>query len=164
VSFIKDNLHDMVWEHLRHRKHSPIPETDYDLSPCKRGIVIGNFTVGKVLGEGASGKVWKLENQRNDASSGLVVKAITKTSVASIRDFQDINEVEVMKALSSKSWQHPNIIKLYEVYHSGTHVLLQMEDGGSRNLHQVLRSLEIKQLPLGMAKAESIMTQTLGSI
>jgi len=69
-----------------------------------------------------------------------------------------------MKVLSSKRWQHPNIIELHEVYHSKTHVLLQMEDGGSRNLQQLLRSFDLKHLPLGMAKAESIMTQTLGAI
>ena len=42
--------------------------------------------------------------------------------------------------------------------------LLQMEDGGSRNLQQLLRSFDLRHLPLGMARAESIMTQTLGAI
>jgi len=43
-------------------------------------------------------------------------------------------------------------------------VLQQTEDGGSRNLQQVLRSFEIRLLPLGMAMAKSIMTQTLRAI
>lgn len=159
---VKDSVSDIVWDYLRVRLRVPIPRQD-DFDPCDIGSMLGSFTVGRMLGEGATGTVYMLENRaRKDAPTGEVVKAIDKRSKTSFIGIQELkNEIEVMQKLTSPMWQHRNIVQLHEVYHSETHVLLRMQDGGSRNLFSYLHMHEAKRFPLGLSKARSIITQSL---
>jgi hypothetical protein len=159
---IKLDMEQAIWGYFRYRLGCPIPTVDFDLGPCQPGLPIGEFTVGRVLGGGACGTVWKLDCE-DSPFSGHVLKAIPK--VDSLNVLKTIsNEIRIMNEFSSGEWHHPNIVKLYNVYHSDTHVMMQMEDGGSRNLHKVLRSYETKKLPLAMPRAKSIISQLLSAV
>jgi len=159
---MKLNNEQDIWGYFRFRLGCPIPIVDFDLGPCQPGLQIGEFTVGQVLGSGACGSVWRLDGE-DSPFSGQVLKAITK--VRSLHVLKTIsNEILIMQELSSAKWQHPNIIKLYNVYHSDTHVMMRMEDGGSRNLHKVLRCYEAKKLPLVMHRAKSIISKLLSAV
>lgn len=143
-----------------------IPQIDFELGNCNHGDALGNFRFGAQLGHGNSGSVYRLEYPVSDDTSQCrlstqqVVKMIPKEPVTSMRGLQAIsNEVAIMKRLSSPKWLHPNIIKLHEVYHSETHILLRMEDGGAQNLFSYLRRLESRRFPLGVEKAKSIISQ-----
>jgi len=69
-----------------------------------------------------------------------VVKIMEKKHV---KDFQDLScmkrMIDVMYLLSSDTLQHPNITKLYQVYHTPSHICLRMEFGGGLNLYERLQ-------------------------
>jgi hypothetical protein len=165
---LEDLVEDTFWVYLRARLNIAIPCADYSIGPCKPGALIGNFQVARRLGEGASGAVYALADRAcegSQASGTQVVKAVSKkelTNVASLKTLR--NEIKIMLELSSEQWQHKNIIQLHEVYHSETHILLRMENGGSHDLYKYLRAREIKRLPLGPHKAQSIAYQCLAGI
>ena len=101
-----------------------------------------------------------LSRRTRPDTTSQVLKMIPKKQKASFKDLDNLcNEVRVMQALN-----HPNIIKLHEVYHSETHVMLRMQDGGSQNLYTYLRRLECKRLPLNPLKAESIIIQCAAAL
>jgi len=157
------NVKVIVWEYFSFRLGLPIPAQDLSIE-CEQGAEIGNFTVGKELGSGSCGKVFKLDAKairgRASKGQGQVAKMILKSENESFRGLVDLcNEVNIMQQLD-----HPNIIKLYEVYHAEHHIVLRMEDGGSQNLFEYLHRLECKRLPLGPLKAEGIVLQCLAAL
>jgi serine/threonine protein kinase len=158
---LEDDVHDMVWDYLRSKARAPIPAPDYEMPPITVGAEFDGFTIGKVLGKGSCGTVYKLlDSEGTDDSNGQVMKTVLKKPRTSWSGFKEIKtEIEVMKALSSSKWLHANIIRLHEVYHSQTQLVYRMEDGGLRNLYTFLKYYETKQLPLGTRKAKSILTQ-----
>jgi serine/threonine protein kinase len=158
---VEDEVHDIVWDYLRIRCNSLIPPLDFSIEPCESGTSVGHFTVGRVLGQGSTGQVFRLENA-DGSNTGQVVKTIAKQERTNIVGLKVLdNEIRIMKQLSSKQWEHPHIIKMYQVYHADTQVLLRMEDGGSRNLYGYLRTLETRRLPLIFPKAKTMIMQAL---
>jgi len=102
-------------------------------------------TVGRMLGRGMFGSVHTLQQPSGVPvpDLGEVVKIIDKKGVT---DFQDLScmkrMIDVMQLLSSDRWQHPNLIKLYQVIHTRSHICLRMESGGDFNLHKRLQMRE----------------------
>lgn len=161
---LRHNIEVMVWEYFSFRLGLPIPPQDCSIA-CEPGALIGNFKVGAELGSGSCGKVFRLDAhggspRRMSRTSCQVVKMIPKQDNESFRGLSDLcNEVNIMQMLD-----HPNIIKLHEVYNTETHILLRMEDGGTQNLYQYLRRLECKRMPLSPLKAERIVLQSISAI
>jgi serine/threonine protein kinase len=157
---VKELVHHTVWDYFRART-SDIPPPDYELGAMVTGQKIGGFEVGQKLGEGGNGTVYMLKDPVcMDGSIGQVVKVIPKDPASSLARFKAIDKgLKCMKALSSSTWQHPNIVKLLDVYHSATHLALRMEDGGLHDLFGYLKKRETKQFPLGTKKVTSIIMQ-----
>jgi serine/threonine protein kinase len=190
VQEIEDCVEETLWDYLRVRLNTQIPRPDYDIDVCKPGSRIGEFRVSKQLGEGGSGTVFALEDFDAPASptsecsssrrkmseeggrfsspsrpvDAQVLKTISKASKANINGLKSLsNEILIMEMLSAK-WKHPNIVKLHEVYHSETHILLRMEDGGPVDLYKCLRAHEIGGVPLGSAKAEKVILEAAKAV
>jgi hypothetical protein len=160
---IEEKIEDGVWDYLRVRLQSAIPRADYDMPPCQVGAVIGNYTVGRKLGEGGSGKVFALQEfgpPSERAHESEVMKAISKSSRTSMVGIKILsNEIAVMLELAT--WRHPNVIQLREVCHSETQILLRMEDGGPVDLYKCLRTHELQRDPLSLHKASTLIQQAL---
>merc|ERR1719199_278549 len=74
------------------------------------------------------------------------------------------NEIRVMKLLCSANCRHSNIIRLHEVYHSETHIMFRMSDGGSQDLYKCLRAHEVHRFPLGPHKANAVILQCASAL
>jgi serine/threonine protein kinase len=106
-----------------------------------------------------------LERLEGGVPSGEVLKAVPKTSVMTFDALIALkHQIAVMKLLSSETWNHPNIIKLREVHHSDTHLLIRMQDGGHLDLYKRLRAREQKEWLLTVPKTESVMKQLMDAI
>ena len=82
---------------------------------------VGDYQLGKVLGEGHYGKVQQATNELYGQS--YAIKILSKDRVRGYKDFQQIaTEIYVLK-----NCQHPNIIRLHDVVHSPTSIYLVME-------------------------------------
>jgi len=126
--------------------------------------VLGGVRVGRQLGKGATGAVHELQGNAG------VVKVMPKAAARDIPDLQCLNRmINVMRLLSSECWRHPNIVQLYQIYHSKTHFSFCMEHGGPENLYRRLLSRtkpnssgELR--PLSCEKVLSIVTQALAAV
>jgi len=140
-----------------------IPAVDGTLVGADGQFHLPHYEFGKVLGEGMSGSVVQLCT--DGQPSGMVVKMQPKSSIALISDFRVLKRtVEISFLLSSGPCAHPNIVQLFEVFQSPTHILLQMEDAGPENLYQrlVQRCRDGPSCrPIPADKAASILTQSL---
>merc|ERR1719424_100714 len=59
---------------------------------------------------------------------------------------------------------HDNIAKFYGVYQTETHILFRMEDGGPLDLYKRLVLCEESELPLGLQKAVSVVSQCIAGL
>lgn len=89
---------------------------------------VGNYIIGKVIGEGSFSKVrvgtHVLTNER------VALKIIEKAKITEASDIERITrEIQILKLID-----HPNIIKLYEVIDTPRHVYLIQEFIGSGEL------------------------------
>jgi len=124
-----------------------------------------------MLGKGSFGKVFMLESlDPEDGPSNQVLKSIPKADI-DMHGLKGLKvELVVMQLLSSEKWRHPNIAQIYDVHHSWTHIFLQMEYGGSIDLHERLRICDsggkggMKQQPLSLQKAISIAAQCTSAL
>ena len=87
----------------------------------------------KKLGKGGYGKVFQVKNKSTNKS--YACKKLSKLNIKNVKKFQ--NEIEVLMKMD-----HPNIVKLYEVFESDNSLYLIMEEcyGGElfdRILHRI---------------------------
>ena len=87
--------------------------------------VLQFYTLGKTLGEGTYGKV-KLATH-NESGKKYAVKEVAKKKMSHMQMFQQMKEIEVLKMS-----QHPNIIKLVDLFENGIsyHIVLEYMTGG----------------------------------
>ena len=79
----------------------PIPPKEVD---------IGDYTIGKTIGEGTFGKV-KLGVHKMTAEK-VAIKILEKKRIIDVADIERVaREIHILKLI-----RHPNIIQLYEVY------------------------------------------------
>ena len=83
------------------------------------------YTLGKTIGEGTYGKV-KL-SCHNESGKKFAVKEVAKKRMSHMQMFQQMKEIEVLKMS-----QHPNIIKLIDLFENGIcyHIVLEYMSGG----------------------------------
>lgn len=80
--------------------------------------ILAEYEIFGKIGEGSQGKVFRAENKH----TGLPV-AIKQIEKSTINDYQGfMNEIETLK-----KFDHPNILKLYEVYEDDEYVNLVQE-------------------------------------
>ena len=89
------------------------------------GDIGDKYEIIKELGEGAFGKVVSAKNKKSGDIRAIKQLSKKKISPEDLERFK--REVDVLKTID-----HPNIIKLYEIYETQNHIYLVMEkcDGG----------------------------------
>eukprot|EP00918_Siedleckia_nematoides_P038895 GHVU01084577.1.p2 GENE.GHVU01084577.1~~GHVU01084577.1.p2 ORF type:complete len:163 (-),score=20.46 GHVU01084577.1:850-1338(-) len=107
---------------------------------------IGQYKIGKTVGEGAFGKVkmgvHMLTNER------VAVKMLEKSRFAEDVD----NYKRVMREISIlKTVNHPHVLQLYEIVETDSHIMLVTEYAGGGELFDYIVSK--KRVPEGEAAA-----------
>jgi len=160
---LQEMLHETLYTYFRERLQLRIPEINLELDDNMSNIL--GARIGRYLGKGSFGRVHKLEPIGTCAPTREVVKFIRKDCVPCITDVKLVSRhINVMQILSSKELQHPNIVQLYEVYHSKTYVILRMEDGGPANLHSRISARDCQRSPLSVAKVRHLMVQLIDAV
>jgi hypothetical protein len=164
---LEEDNHDAVWEYLRVKLHSGIPCIDDDIGPGQPDT-LNDLIVGGKLGEGSYGMVCRLVDPSNlHSSSGQVLKMILKKPLTTFHGIASLKrEINVMNVLNLEEHHHPNVMRLYDVYHTETHILFRMEDGGKLDLYKrlSLREQRTPPLPLGIQKATSILKECMAGL
>jgi serine/threonine protein kinase len=90
-------------------------------SPSRTVKTIGNYTIGKSIGEGTFGKV-KLGTHLT-TNDKVAIKILEKKRISDVADVERIaREIHILKLI-----RHPNIIQLYEIIETSTELYLIME-------------------------------------
>jgi len=103
-------IHYIVWEYLRVRMHTHIPDMDQQIT-AGEPETIEDFKFGKTLGQGTFGKVVELNSHVDDSeNTGQVIKCISKMASDTVEGLKDLkNEILVMEQISHGTCKHPNI-------------------------------------------------------
>eukprot|EP00913_Durusdinium_trenchii_P010170 g9536.t2 len=148
VEYYKGHTDSLLWDYLRSRMAPVIP-------PCDRYLQAGepDHLDGWAFGScrrTANGLIYRL-NRRRPESSGL---GGSKKEVAFLVDKQKIRNITQMMALkrmvdalwmvSCEKWQHPNIQRLFQVYHSPTHIIMRMECAAPIHSHRFRRRFDLE--------------------
>ena len=115
-------------------------------------LVKETYDIGKVLGHGASGKVYTVIHKQTQQA--FACKVVKKNS--SMNDAQSMStEIEIMKRV-----RHRNIVSMYELYETPKclWIILELVDGGdlhhflAHTLHynEVMASRQFKQILQGL--------------
>jgi len=153
---LEDAVSEIVWVYFRQRLATGLPGIDEDIPPGIPESINGNL-VGNELGSGSFGTVFRLNDPIDNSSCGEVVKVMSKESLTDFHGIASIKRhIGVMTLLSSELHQHNNIAKLYDVYHTDTHILFLMEDCGAMNLFSRLNP---RQRDLSIQQVTSIIDQ-----
>ncbi|CAK0860092.1 unnamed protein product, partial [Prorocentrum cordatum] len=140
---LQNCAHATLWDYVRARMAPDIPPVDGSLEPGVPREIDG-FAVGKKLGQGMFGTVYKLTKRDGVGNRVEVVKVMLTEGITFIRDLMYLNRmIHVMTILSKE--KHPNIIRLHQTYHSPTHILFRMEYGGPENLYRFLLPRQAQQ-------------------
>eukprot|EP00408_Alexandrium_pacificum_P021394 CAMPEP_0171196720 /NCGR_PEP_ID=MMETSP0790-20130122/22047_1 /TAXON_ID=2925 /ORGANISM="Alexandrium catenella, Strain OF101" /LENGTH=495 /DNA_ID=CAMNT_0011661951 /DNA_START=33 /DNA_END=1516 /DNA_ORIENTATION=- len=164
--FFAERMNSMLWDYLRIRIAPSIPPCDYNLPPG-RPEQVGNYALGEAVGQGSSRSVFRLKPLSSSALAGIeqVVKLVDKSRIKEIHDLANLKRtIEVMRLLSSLDWRHPNVVRLFEVYHSPSFLCFRMEYGGPENLYirlQHRQRVGDKRRPLSLAKTASLIAQAV---
>ncbi len=121
-------------------------------------LVKETYDIGKVLGHGASGKVYTVQHKTTGVQ--FACKVVKKNS--SMNDAQSMStEIEIMKRI-----RHRNIVSMYELYESPKclWIILELVDGGdlhhflAHTLHynEVMAARQFKQILQGLHYLHSL--------
>lgn len=150
-----------------------IPDIDPSIDAGEPDSIEG-YHFGRVLGQGAFGKVVELRTEReagvdgqSSASSGQVVKCISKMARNNIDGLKELkNQIISMECFSREDSKHPNITQLLGVYHSKSHVFLRIESGGPEDLGRRLLCRDSRSAPRLMSaeKVSAVISQCSSAI
>mmetsp|Transcript_5246 Transcript_5246/g.16172 ORF Transcript_5246/g.16172 Transcript_5246/m.16172 type:complete len:518 (-) Transcript_5246:258-1811(-) len=167
----------ILWQYSCRRLASSIPLVDNGI-PAGELPALDGYSLGGELGRGAYGKVYALRPVHQPASQRLdnivngghaepneVLKTVSKACFQDVEDIVRLNHsVEIMKLLGSQAWQHPNLARLLQVYHTPSHICFRAEYGGPENLNQRLKARDSKgegHRPLSTSRTSSVVVQAL---
>ena len=102
------------------------------------GLLINEYDILKQIGKGAYGKVFKVKNKTTGEIRAC--KQLVKHDISNIVKFQ--REITILKKAD-----HPNIIKLYEVYEDLRFIYLVMEQcKGGELFNRILNHIKKKKM------------------
>jgi hypothetical protein len=164
VQDVEELNHDIVWNYLRVRIKSNVPDIDYSFGP---GIPerVDNLYVGRKLGEGSFGMVCRLTSSPGSSASTSqqVLKIVDKESMTNFHGIASLRrQMHTMEVLQMHP--HPNITQLYQVYHTPTHLLFRMEDAGPVDLYKRMSLRDLDQLPMSLYKTATMLVQSIDAI
>jgi calcium-dependent protein kinase len=91
-----------------------------DFVQLRQGSVENTYTITNLLGKGSFGFVYKAKHKFSD--SFRAVKVLKKENLSEITRLKLLQEVEILKTLD-----HPNILKIFEVFEDGNSINLITE-------------------------------------
>ena len=119
------------------------------------GNISDKYEVVKLLGTGTFGKVAEVRNK--------ISKQIFACKEIAIKRIVDINKLKTEIAIMIKA-DHPNIIKLYEIYQDNFHIDLIMEEcKGGELFERIIRNIE-KHKNYSEKTAAKIFKQLISAI
>jgi len=169
ASYLKESIHSIMWDYLRTRIVPSLPPVDYEL-PSGALTELDGYRFDTVLGKGSAGTVYKCVDSMREPGSTYceVMKVMDKANFKDISDLKSVKAMsEAFMLLSQEDMRHPNIVRLYQMYHSPTHLFFRMEYGGAENLYHRLvyrDKVREKQRPLSFASTVAIISQALAII
>ena len=102
------------------------------------GNLVEKYIKIKELGSGTFGKVYEIENK--ETKKKYACKHITKKKICDMNKFN--NEINIMREIN-----HPNIIKLYEIYEDQRHIDLVMEEClGGELFDRIMERIQEKKI------------------
>ena len=102
------------------------------------GIFLDNYDVIKQLGKGGYGKVYRVMNKKTKEIRAC--KHLSKLSIKNLEKFQ--REIEILRKAD-----HPNIIKLYEIFESKRSYYLIMEEcKGGEVFDRIIEHIQKKDM------------------
>jgi serine/threonine protein kinase len=160
---LKGTVHDIMWDYLRVRLCTKIPDIDWSLPLGGSPKQIKDYRLGDFLGEGTCGRVYKLLSHSGEFT-GSVVKSVPKRLYHSATEFlESMEQVHVMMTLST-ALPHPNITKFYEIFHSPTHLHFRLENGGTSDLYKYLKRRERHRISVPVQKTLAILSQAAAAV
>ena len=119
------------------------------------GLFLDNYDVIKQLGKGGYGKVYEVKNKKSGAI--YACKHLSKLSIKNLEKFE--REINILI-----NTDHPNIIKIYEVFESQRSLYLVMElCKGGEIFDRIIEHIQSKQMYSEKDAAE-IFRQVMSSI
>lgn len=117
--------------------------------------IMENYEVVKQLGKGGYGKVFRVKNKKTGELRAC--KQLSKLNIENLEKFQ--REIEILK-----NTDHPNIIKLYEVYQSSNNFYLVMEEcQGGELFDKIIEHIDKDQM-YSEKEAAEIIIQVLSAV
>ena len=103
-----------------------------------KGKLLDSYEVIKQLGKGGYGKVYEVKNIKTGEVRAC--KHLSKLNIKNLEKFR--REIEILKQMD-----HPNIIKLYEVYESDRSLYLVMEEcKGGEIFERIIKHIQDKKM------------------
>jgi len=103
-----------------------------------KGKLLDSYEVLKQLGKGGYGKVYEVKNIKTGEIRAC--KHLSKLNIKNLEKFR--REIEILKKMD-----HPNIIKLYEVYESERSLYLIMEEcKGGEIFDRIIQHIQEKKM------------------
>ena len=120
-----------------------------------QGLFLDNYEVIKQLGKGGYGKVYEVKNKKSGDIRAC--KHLSKLSIKNLEKFE--REINIL--INS---DHPNIIKIYEIYESQRSLYLVMEEcKGGEIFDRIIEHIQSKSMYSEKDAAE-IFLQVMSSI
>ena len=102
------------------------------------GSFSDNYEVVKQLGKGGYGKVYEVKNKKS--GEVYACKELSKLDIKDLEKFE--REINILRKID-----HPNIIKIYEVYDSNNSLYIVMEEcKGGELFDRILERIESKKM------------------
>ena len=119
------------------------------------GVFLDNYDVLKQLGKGGYGKVYQVMNKKTKEKRAC--KHLSKLSIKNLEKFQ--REIEILRKAD-----HPNIIKLYEIFESKRSYYLIMEEcKGGEVFDRIIDHIQKKDM-YSEKDASAILRQMMSAV
>ncbi|CAJ1431551.1 unnamed protein product [Effrenium voratum] len=159
VEYYKAHTESLLWDYLRHRIAPIIPPCD---SHLPSGVLdcIDGWSFGSCR-RTANGAVYRLNRRRDNALVSGTRESAFLVDKENIRDVTGMmvlkRMVDALWMVSCDKWQHPNIQRLFQIYHSPSYIIMRMEYAGASSLHE--RLVRRSRRPLSFLKTSQILQQ-----
>lgn len=164
-------MHDTFWVYARSRLAPGVPPIEANVSEFGLPLsLVDEWEVGRVLGKGSCGTVFLLASRVGQVGGQEreVLKALEKQKIMELDELKDLQrQIQVMQMLSSEKCPHPNVVELYQIYHTHSHIFFRMEFGGSCDLYQRLKDRDRESpecRPLSTLQTCSLVCQATAAV